>query len=341
MTTVTARPPDVLARAKPLVEPALKEAIAGLHPSLALMSGYAFGWCAADGAPVSAPGGKALRSAVALLVAQAAGGAARDAIPVAVAVELVHCFSLMHDDIMDGDELRRSRPTVWKAFGSGPAVLAGDAMMALALQAAARTGVETACDELADSLASLTWGQAEDLAFEARPFTGSGAVTVDEYLAMARDKTGALLGCAAAMGAAVAGACGDTVAAYRRFGSELGLAFQAVDDILGIWGDPLHTGKPAGGDLARGKKTLPVLEALASGSAAASRLARLVQRPLTGGDLRRAATLAERAGGRRQARHHARTHHHRALHALKSATPRPGPADDLAELAGYLLHRTA
>ncbi|UUN26329.1 polyprenyl synthetase family protein [Streptomyces sp. FIT100] len=331
---------DLLARAKPLVEPALKEAVAGLHPTLARMSGYAFGWCAADGSPAPAPGGKAVRSALALLAAQAAGGTARDAIPAAVAVELVHGFSLVHDDIMDGDEIRRGRPTLRKKFGSGPAVLAGDAMMVLALKAVARTGVEASYDELVHALDAMARGQAEDIAFESRPFTGPAAVTVDEYLAMARDKTGALLGCAAGMGAAIAGADPDAVAAYRLYGSELGLAFQIVDDILGIWGDPHRTGKPVGCDLVRGKKTLPVLEALACGDAASTRLARLLPRRLTSADLRTATSLIELAGGRRHAGEHARTHYERALCALGSATPRPGPADDLAGLADYLLHRS-
>ncbi|MEU2432434.1 polyprenyl synthetase family protein [Streptomyces sp. NPDC007861] len=341
MTRAPVLVPDPLLRFRPLLEPALKAAVGRLHPAIARMGGYAFGWCAADGSSTCAPGGKRVRSALTLLAAEAAGGTAQVAVPAAVAVELVHGFSLVHDDIMDGDELRRSRPTVWKTFGSGPAVLAGDAMLALALSTVARTGLDTACTELADSLGALMRGQADDLAFESRPFTGPEAVTVDEYLAMARDKTGALLGAGAAMGAAFAGADSDTVAAYRRFGSELGLAFQAVDDVIGMWGDPRRTGKPAGGDLARGKKTLPLLSALATATPASTRLARLVERPLTGDELHAAAALVAEAGGLRHAQNHARTHHRRGLHALESAAPRPGPAADLTALAGYLLDRTA
>ncbi|MFI1963130.1 polyprenyl synthetase family protein [Streptomyces pathocidini] len=342
MTSAPALVPRPLARARPLVEPALREAVDRLHPWLARIVGYSFGWCAADGSPSATPGGKGIRCALALLAAEAAGGAARDAVPAAVAVELVHGFSLVHDDIMDGDELRRSRPTVWKAYGTGPAVLAGDAMLTVAMATAARTGSRAALGELVGALDWLVRGQAEDLAFESRAFTGPDAVTVEEYLAMASGKTGALLGCAAAMGAALAGARGEAVTAYRDFGRHLGVAFQAIDDVLSVFGDPHRTGKPAGGDLTSGKKTLPVLEALAASTPASSRLARLLlERPLAEGQLTEAALLIDRAGGRRRTEAWAHIHHQRALHALHSAAPLPCPKADLTEVAAHLLHRTA
>ncbi|MGW8953937.1 polyprenyl synthetase family protein [Streptomyces sp. NPDC055709] len=336
---------EALARARLLVEPALRQTVSGLHPSLRLICEYTFGWCAADGTPASRSGGKALRPALCMLAAEAAGGRAEDAVPAAVAVELLHAFSLVHDDIMDGDEVRRHRPTAWKAYGTGPAVLAGDAMLALALSTVAEVGGDSgkaAQCALAETLGELVRGQAEDVAFEARPWTGRKAVTVPEYLAMAGAKTGSLLGCAPAMGAALAGAPASAVEALDRFGRSLGLCFQVVDDILGIWGHPQLTGKPVFSDLIRGKKTLPVLMALAADSPASAQLARLLRVSRPSRDLAgRAAPLIEEAGGRAEAQDTARRYLHDALRHLKSTRLTGGPVVGLRDLAVSLLNRAA
>jgi geranylgeranyl diphosphate synthase type I len=214
----------------------------------------------------------------------------------------VHAFSLLHDDIMDGDTSRRRRPTVWAAYGTGPAVLAGDALFALAVETLA---VEAAGPQavrlLSVALQDLVRGQADDLLFATRPWTGPERVRPDEYRTMAEHKTGALLGCAAALGALLGGAPPATVAALDRAGRHLGIAFQVVDDLLGIWGDPAVTGKPVYGDLREHKKTFPVLAAL--DSPAADRLSALLDRGV-GGPLGRAGAGAapgdRRAGGPRR-----------------------------------------
>ncbi|MEU6708123.1 polyprenyl synthetase family protein [Streptomyces wuyuanensis] len=334
---------EALSRARLLVEPALRQTVGQLHPSLRRICEYAFGWCEVDGSPTLSGGGKLLRPGLCVLAAESVGGRPDAAVPGAVAAELLHAFSLVHDDIMDGDELRRHRPTVWKAFGIGPAVLSGDAMLALAMSTVADVSGDcgrTAQRALARTLEELVRGQAEDLAFEERSWVGPDAVTVSEYLAMANAKTGALLGCASAMGAALAGAPGYVVEALDHFGRDLGLCFQVVDDILGIWGHPEITGKPIFSDLIRGKKTLPVLMALAADSCASTPIAELLQRDrLPGGLSRDAACLIEEAGGRAEAQDTARRYLQDALCHLRSARLTGSSVVELADLAISMLDR--
>ncbi|MGW2964826.1 polyprenyl synthetase family protein [Streptomyces sp. NPDC001220] len=322
-------PPHALVRCRELVRPALAAAVGRLHPWVGEMAGYAFGWCEVGGSPAAAPGGKGVRQALAVLGAEAAGAPAERGVPAAVAVELVHAFSLLHDDIMDGDATRRRRPAVWQAYGTGPAVLAGDALFALAVETLAVTpGGPGALRLLSAALADLVHGQADDLLFAARPWTG---VSVREYRVMAERKTGALLGCAVALGAALGGAPEATVGTLDLAGRHLGVAFQLVDDVLGIWGDPAVTGKPVHGDLRERKKTYPVLAAL--GSPAGARLARLLDTP---GQAGAAAALTEEAGGRRAALAEARRHTARAEALL---TGLPLASAELRGLLDFLVRR--
>jgi geranylgeranyl diphosphate synthase, type I len=337
VTTVQAPPsaPEVLSRCRDVVQPALREAVGRLHPWVAEMAAYSFGWCEVGGAPAAAPGGKGVRQALAVLGAEAAGADGRAGIPAAVAVELVHAFSLLHDDIMDGDATRRRRPAAWKAYGTGPAVLAGDALFALAVETLAATPQAAAAVRLLSAaLADLVRGQADDLLFATRPSTGPERVTPEEYRTMAEGKTGALLGCAVALGAALGGASEGTVGVLDRAGRHLGIAFQPVDDVLGIWGDPAVTGKPVGGDLRERKKTYPVLAAL--GSPAAGGLAELLDAP---GRAEEAAALIEASGGRTAALAEARAHTAAARTLLSGVPLAAGAAGDLFRLLDLLAGR--
>ncbi|MFD4791135.1 polyprenyl synthetase family protein [Streptomyces sp. NPDC058459] len=317
----------VLRAADALVRPALREAVAGLHPWLAEMAAYSFGWSGgAEG------GGKGVRQALAVLGARAAGAEAGAGVPGAVAVELVHAFSLLHDDIMDGDATRRGRPALWKAYGTGPAVLAGDALFALAVGTLAEVpgGVRL----LSGALADLVRGQADDLLFASRPWTGPEAVTPEEYRVMAEGKTGALLGCALALGALLGGAPRPVADALDRAGRHAGVAFQLADDVLGIWGRPEVTGKPVGGDLREGRRTYPVLSALASPDGA--RLRGLLGAP---GRTAEAAALIEAAGGRTAALSEARAHMAAARALLDGLPLEPGAAAELGALLDSLADR--
>jgi geranylgeranyl diphosphate synthase, type I len=275
--TPTAGIPEVLARSRRAVSPALSEAIERLAPEIRRLATYHMGWTDSGGNPVESPGGKGIRPTLAILGAEAAWAATDVGVPGGVGVELVHNFSLIHDDIIDTDTERHHRPTVWSVFGIGPAIVAGDALQILAhqllLESPSGRGA-AASAALADATAAMIAGQADDIAFESRR-----DVTVEQCMAMSGAKTGALLGCAASIGAILAGAPDATVGALRDYGRFLGLAFQAVDDLLGIWGDPTQTGKPAGSDLRQRKKSMPVVSALAAGGPDADELRALITGP--------------------------------------------------------------
>jgi geranylgeranyl diphosphate synthase type I len=291
-------PPSV-SSARGLVEPVLREAVTRLDPLTARVACYHLGWTDPHGRPVTVgAGGKALRPALAVLSAKAAGGRVQQCLPAAAAVELVHAFSLIHDDIMDGDRMRRHRPAAWTVFGRSAAILAGDALLVLAgelLLERETGGCARAARGLAEGTLQLIAGQASDLEFEQR-----AEVSLDECRLMSTQKTGALLACACSIGAMTAEAPSALVATLAAFGAEVGLAFQLADDLLGIWGSPETTGKPVLSDLRGRKKTLPVVAALASGTKAGDRLADLLTRPepLSEIDLREAARLVDEAGGR-------------------------------------------
>ncbi len=330
--------PEVLDRCRALVRPALRDAVGRMHPWVGEMAGYSFGWCEVGGGPAVASGGKGVRQALAVLGAEAAGASGRTGVPAAVAVELVHAFSLLHDDIMDGDAARRRRPTVWKAYGTGPAVLAGDALFALAVEtlAATPTAGPAALRLLSGALGDLVRGQADDLLFASRPWTGPRRVRPDAYRTMAEHKTGALLGCAAALGALLGGAPAATVTALDRAGRHLGVAFQIVDDVLGIWGDPAVTGKPVHGDLRERKKTFPVLAALDAPGPATGRLVALLE---SAEEPEEAAALVDEAGGRAAALAEARRQVTAVDSALADVPITGGAAADLRSLLGFLVRR--
>lgn len=290
--------------ARDLVGPALAAAVARLSPEVRQVAAYHLGLADAEGHPLTGgdgrvPGtGKALRPALALLSARAALAGPERGVPAAVAVELVHNFSLLHDDIMDGDTQRRHRPTAWTMFGVGPAILAGDALLALAqeilLEETAPGGLPAArC--LTTAVQRLITGQGADLAFERR-----AEVSVADCQAMAAGKTAALLACACCIGAIHVGAPGELAMGLAAFGNHAGLAFQLTDDLLGIWGAPEVTGKPAGSDIRARKKSLPVVAALTSQTPAARKLAALLRSPdaLGEDEVALAIALVEEADGK-------------------------------------------
>ena len=340
--------PEVLGRARTLVAPALRAAVDLLSPELQPVAAYHLGWADAEGHPVPGDGGKGVRPALALLSAEAVGARAEVGVPGGVAVELVHNFSLVHDDVIDGDVERRHRPSVWALFGVGKAVIVGDALLALAQQVVLEpqrilNGTANgqvfdgprAARLVADATAAMIAGQALDMAFESLP-----VVDVEGCLTMEAGKTGALLGCASAIGAVLAGASGQAVEALQRYGVELGLAFQAVDDLLGIWGDPLATGKPAWSDLRARKKTLPIAAALADGGVDAKELAELLAaEQLDEAEIARAADLVESSGGRAAAKDEADRRLQSALHALEEAPLARRAREELVEVARFVVDR--
>ena len=332
------QPGEVLAHGRELVDPALRAAVGTLPPAIQRIAAYHFGWCDENGVPDTAASGKAIRPALALLSAEAVGGTPESGVSAAVAVELVHNFSLLHDDIMDGDTERRHRATAWTVFGTNPTILAGDALLTLALDVLAASGHTAAHDgarRLGTAVQDLIHGQWADLDFESRE-----EVELAECVRMAENKTGALLGCACALGAAFGGDSGRAEP-LRGFGLSFGAAFQHVDDLLGIWGSPAATGKPTHSDLRSRKKSLPVVAALRSDTAAGRELAALYsgKRALSEAELVRAAELVDAAGGRRWSHRQAEELLERALRELASADLVPRPAAELGRLARFAVQR--
>lgn len=332
--TPSERAQRILSRAQRLTRPLLSDAVDTLPPELRLMVGYHLGWWDTRGGTTRGEPGKGLRPALVLSAAAAVGCPAQAAVHAAAAVELVHNFTLVHDDVMDEDAMRRGRPTVWRVWGVDDAILAGDAMHSLAIwllaeaPAAALTGIA----RLEDAVIELCLGQHYDCAFE----TGR-EVTVEDCLETLRHKGSALLGCACALGALCAQAPPDVVATMDRFGRELGVAFQLVDDLIGIWGDPTRTGKPVGSDLLRHKRSLPVVAALASGTPAGREFAELYNsdRPLEPAAVTGAADLIVRAGGKQWAQAESVRH----LLAAKSCLQGYRNAGDLLDLAECAVRR--
>jgi geranylgeranyl diphosphate synthase type I len=339
VTTESRQPREVLAWSRTLVQPATRAAIDSLPGSMRQVAGYHYGWWDQHGRPSDADGGKALRPTLVLLAAEAVGGDATAAIPAAVAIELVHNFSLLHDDVMDGDITRRHRATAWTVFGRNAAILAGDSMLTLAFDLLAASGHPDSREGMrlvSTAVQALVEGQAQDVGFEDRT-----DVELAECVAMARGKTAALISAACAIGALFGGGRCVQVDHMRGFGEELGLAFQLVDDLLGIWGDPKVTGKPVFSDLHNRKKSLPVVVALTSGTPAAHELHRLYdsERALSGPDVELAAELIELAGGRSWSQAQADDRLKRAVQRLRSADPCAGAAAELAGLARLVIRR--
>ncbi|ASU79032.1 polyprenyl synthetase family protein [Actinopolyspora erythraea] len=319
------------------VEPALRSALDTLPEDMRHIARYQFGWIDEHGHPSDASGGKALRPALVLLAAEATGGTAEAALPAALAAELVHNFSLLHDDVIDTDATRRHRPTAWTVFGASAAILAGDALLSLAYEVLAGSGHPGALSGirlLNTTVQELIQGQVTDLAFEQR-----GDVDVAECQRMAEAKTAALLATSCELGALFAGADQRRTEHLRRFGHDLGLAFQHVDDLLGIWGDPGTTGKPAYSDLHARKKSLPVVFALNSDTSAGQRLgAHYHQPPTSEADLTGTADLVDTAGGRTWSHAQADRLLTNALGHLEAADPL-ARTDELTALAHLVTRR--
>jgi geranylgeranyl diphosphate synthase type I len=217
--------------------------------------------------------GKRIRANIALLTCEAMGRRYADAVWAGVAVELVHNFSLVFDDVQDGDALRRGRPALWKVWGSDQAINAGAALEALVtravleiLPARHQDRLRPALSLLVGAMVDLCRGQVLDLQFEQRVDVG-----LDEYLTMVSLKTAGLFECAARLGALAAGAGAAASERAGMFGRELGIAYQIIDDVTGIWGSEAETGKPVGSDLRNGKKTLPAIIALSRGPSSGRR----------------------------------------------------------------------
>ncbi len=326
----------------PSIEREMRQVIQAYDPGQGDLFGflrYHLGWVDAAFQPCHARSGKRIRPVLCLLACEGCGGAWERALPAAAAIEFLHNFSLIHDDIEDRDEMRRGRRTVWSIWGQAQGINAGDALFSISQLAILRlrerglppTVVLDATHLFNETCVALTIGQHLDIDFESRD-----RVSADHYLAMVEGKTAALVAATCELGALIAG----TRAARRKhlhaFGHHAGLAFQMQDDVLGIWGDSEVTGKPVGSDIARGKKTLPVLHGLEQSAALCSLLART---SLSQVEIRQATELLEEAGSRDYVEELAWQHYQLAVRALEEASLQEPAAQALRQLAQRLLNR--
>ncbi len=299
------------------------------------MLAYHLGWVDATFKPLAEPKrGKRLRPILLLLVSEAEGGEWREALPAAAAVELLHNFSLIHDDIEDGDQLRRGRPTLWVLWGEAQAINAGDTLYTLAyesLLALPPAFALTAVRDFAETARTLTEGQHLDMAFEQQD-------EVDEatYLQMVAGKTAALIALSAKLGGLCAGVDAATLKALERFGYNVGMSFQMQDDLLGLWGDPQRTGKPVGNDLRQRKKTLPIIHGMQHSEA----FRRLLAAPhLDEEAIAQAQVLLEAVGSRAYVEARAADYLRQGLAALEEAGGKGEAKEALHALVQRLLGR--
>jgi geranylgeranyl diphosphate synthase type I len=310
----------------------------GFHDMLA----YHMGWTGEGAGPQAA--GKRIRPLLALLSCASAGGKRSDiiwlhAVSVAASIELVHNFSLVHDDIQDNSKRRRGRITAWVRWGAPMAINVGDALFVLANQSAldlrehylAETVVRTA-KIINDACLELTKGQYLDMSYEDR-----SDLKIEHYWPMVAGKTSALLSTCTQVGAILGYAQDEQIESYRLFGHFLGLAFQVQDDILGIWGDESVTGKSAAGDLVEGKNSLPILFGLERNGEFAKRWA---AGPIKPDEVGAVAALLESEGGKSFAEETADGLTQKALSYLEKANPQGEAGDAMRGLADMLLKRS-
>jgi geranylgeranyl diphosphate synthase type I len=336
--------PPAFARYLPAIEAAMRRAVGEERSLLYDMMRYHLGWADAEGRPVNEGSGKALRPVLCLLTCEALCGRAEPALPAAAAIEILHNFSLVHDDIQDQDQTRRGRPTTWTLWGVPQAINAGDGLWAVSTRTLLRS-VEAGADPvmavratamLNDASMTMIEGQALDIGFEQQEVVG-----VERYLDMIARKTGALIACSITLGALFGGADDRELAAFQRYGALIGRIFQIRDDVLGIWGEEAVTGKSTTSDIRRKKQTYPVVYALGSGTSAARTLAALYAKPhLDDNDVGRAVSLLDELGAQEHAMRLAEETFAQATAALAATPLRPAARRELDEMGRFLLTRT-
>jgi geranylgeranyl diphosphate synthase type I len=301
---------------------------------------YHLGWADETFSPRWQKSGKRLRPLLCLLSCEACGGDWHQALPAAATVELIHNFSLIHDDIEDGSLERRHRPTLWSLWGQAQAINAGDGLFAisrLALQRLPERGVPlektvSAFRVVDETCLALTEGQYLDLSFEERD-----DVSVEMYMQMIGKKTASLIACAMQLGSLLGTNDQGMVKKYRQFGHQLGLAFQIIDDILGIWGEEETTGKGVGEDILNKKKSLPVVYALETGDGELEQIYN--QERIAARDVQIVMERLNELGAREYASSRATDHWQLALDTLQRTGIENPAQETLRELAIFLVER--
>ena len=338
----------MFARYKDMVEQELSLAVpSATKGHLSSLMQYHLGWVDQAGQPAATPSsqGKALRPTLCMFACEALEGDLGRAAAAAAALELIHNFSLIHDDIQDQDVERRHQATVWSLWGIPKALSAGDAMQSLGDLAALRghrtdflPGEKTlqVSRMLTESYLEMIDGQCQDLGFESRT-----DIAAADYLRMIAGKTGALIRCSVHIGAFLAAGDSPTADAFARFGSHLGRAFQIRDDYLGIWGDESTTGKSTDNDIRRRKKSFPVVFAFehASGGSRDDLLRIYRQESLDDADVERVMAILDEVGAADYSDSLTQDSARSAVQALEGVELPGWARDEVEELADFLARR--
>ena len=333
--------PAVFARHQAEIDAEIRSVLDERQSPLYDMMRYHFGWMDDKGSPQCGPNGKAVRPTLCLVACRAVGGDAKRALPAAAAVELVHNYSLIHDDIQDDDRERRHRPTVWSVWGKPQAINAGTAMRMLAncavrkldVPSKTRLHIQSLLDE---ATIRLIEGQYLDIDYESQ-----FDITVEDYFEMVGGKTASLFACALEIGSAMGTGQTEYVRAFREFGWNLGMAFQLRDDILGTWGQTADTGKPSCNDIRRRKKTLPVVYALQN--AVGSQRERLLENyrgpSVDESSIHEVLTVLEEVDALEEAMRLAKSFLERATDSIAPLSLDADASQDIADVVGFLENR--
>ncbi len=338
------KPQELSSRYRADLDEGLRSIVGDSFLPLYHMMRYHLGWVDVDGQARLTSGGKLLRPSLCLLSCEAVGGDWKKAVPAAAALELLHNFTLVHDDIEDGDHERRGIPTVWHVWGMPQGINTGDAMHVLsrlALLKLEEKGVPPpkvlrAARLLDETCLSLCEGQYLDISFEDRLDIG-----VDDYLKMIGGKTAALFACSLKIGALLGTDDERPIENLSEFGRNLGLAFQIQDDVLGIWGEDSKTGKSTASDILKKKKTLPVVYAFENaGREQIEDLTSIYRQDEIGEkDLAPVLNILEESGARQYSEGIAGKYLDKALEYLAKAEISPSSKQDFISLAGFMVER--
>ena len=339
--------PGAFHQYRTMVGDALRRQFPERDPEVYNLLRFHMGWSDEHGRSLEAQQGKALRPTLCLFACEAAGGDPEDALPAAVAVEYVHNFSLIHDDIQDQDDTRHGRETLWHLWGLSKAVVAGNTLRVIAdttLHELVNSGLRPAlalevAETLTESYLEMIEGQFLDLKYEGRQDIGT-----DRYLEMISKKTGALFRCSVNLGAMIGTDDKRTLFAFREFGRQLGYVFQIRDDVLGVWGEHKSTGKPVNADIRRRKNSFPVMHAMSQAQGEDKLTLSDIYSgetgvEITGSDVEAVLGVMDRVGTRKFAQSIAIHHRDAALDALTKVKMTPEARQGIEELADFLLIR--
>lgn len=336
--------PPMIDRYGESIQNALRSELSQDHSFVYDMLRYYMGWADETGAPVTATTGKAVRPSLCLFGCEAVGGTTSQAIPAAVAIEFIHNFSLVHDDIQDEDETRHGRKTIWAVWGKPKALVSGNVLRVVAdsaLHGLPSPGVDssravTAADLLTEAYLEMIEGQYLDISFE-----GRHDITMSDYRRMISRKTGALLRCSLHLGAAVGTDDPETVAAFRECGRALGYVFQIRDDVLGVWGQEEVTGKPVGSDIMRKKNSYPVVCAIENADESDSKqLSSTYEKDeLDEADVASVLEIMERVGVQEQASAEVGEWADMAMEAIAPIELSPSARQEIEEFTHFLMVR--